>query len=82
VDGRTYECKPDGTLVPIKGKSDWSRVDVMTDEELTTNASERSGCAADTTRNGPRPNSLSLAKVLVGSSSAPTYSLSARLDAK
>jgi uncharacterized protein (DUF4415 family) len=38
VDGRLYERKPDGTLAPLKGESDWGRVDAMTDEELTANA--------------------------------------------
>jgi uncharacterized protein (DUF4415 family) len=38
VDGRMYERKPDGTLVPLHGKSDWVRVDAMSDEELTAMA--------------------------------------------
>lgn len=38
VAGRMYERKSDGTLVPIEGRSDWARVDAMTDEELTANA--------------------------------------------
>jgi uncharacterized protein (DUF4415 family) len=35
LDGRMYERKPDGTLVPLDDRSDWARVDAMTDEELT-----------------------------------------------
>ena len=38
VDDRMYERKPDGTLVPLEDRSDWARVDAMTDEELTANA--------------------------------------------
>jgi hypothetical protein len=38
VDGRIYERKPDGTLVPLDDRSDWARVDSMTDKELTANA--------------------------------------------
>ncbi|HVG81471.1 MAG TPA: hypothetical protein VNB28_04230 [Methylomirabilota bacterium] len=38
VDGRMYERKPDGTLAPLDDRSDWARVDAMTDEELTANA--------------------------------------------
>lgn len=38
LDGRMYERKPDGTLVPLEDRSDWTRVDAMTDEELTANA--------------------------------------------
>ena len=38
LDGRMYERKPDGTLVPLDDRSDWTRVDAMTDEELTANA--------------------------------------------
>ena len=38
VDGRMYEKKHDGTLVLLEGKTDWPRVDAMTDEEVTANA--------------------------------------------
>ena len=38
VDGRIYERKPDGTLAPLEDRSDWARVDAMTDDELTANA--------------------------------------------
>jgi uncharacterized protein (DUF4415 family) len=38
LDGRMYERKPDGTLIPLEDRSDWARVDAMTDEELTANA--------------------------------------------
>jgi len=38
LDGRMYARKPDGTLVPLDDRSDWARVDAMTDEELTANA--------------------------------------------
>lgn len=27
VDGRAYQKKPDGSLVPLKGKTDWARLD-------------------------------------------------------
>ncbi len=34
IDGKTYEVKPDGTLVPMTGKTDWARVRAMTDGEI------------------------------------------------
>jgi uncharacterized protein (DUF4415 family) len=30
VDGRPYQKKADGTLVPLKGKTDWKRLDRQT----------------------------------------------------
>lgn len=38
VEGRMYEHKPDGTLVPLEDRSNWARVDAMSDEELTAAA--------------------------------------------
>ena len=30
VDGRPYQKKADGSLVPLKGKTDWKRLDRQT----------------------------------------------------
>jgi uncharacterized protein (DUF4415 family) len=38
VDGIAYEYMPDGTLKPLKDKTDWTRVDAMTDEEIEASA--------------------------------------------
>jgi uncharacterized protein (DUF4415 family) len=34
VDGKPYEKKRDGSLVPIKDRTDWARIDRMTDAEI------------------------------------------------
>lgn len=33
-----YERLPDGTLKPLKGRSDWQRVDAMADEKVEADA--------------------------------------------
>jgi len=33
VDGIPYQKKPDGSLVPLKGKTDWRRVDRQTPDQ-------------------------------------------------
>ena len=38
TDGTLEQILPDGTTRPLEGKSDWSRVDAMTDEEAYQNA--------------------------------------------
>jgi uncharacterized protein (DUF4415 family) len=34
VDGKAYEKKRDGSLVPLKGRTDWARIDRMTDADI------------------------------------------------
>jgi uncharacterized protein (DUF4415 family) len=34
VDGKAYRRKADGTLVPLKGKTDWKRLDRQTSVEV------------------------------------------------
>ena len=34
VDGKAYREKADGTLVPLKGKTDWKRLDRQTAAEV------------------------------------------------
>lgn len=34
VDGKPYQRMPDGTLAPLEDKTDWARLDAMTDEEV------------------------------------------------
>ena len=34
VDGKTYMEQQDGTLVPTQGRTDWARLDAMSDEEI------------------------------------------------
>jgi uncharacterized protein (DUF4415 family) len=34
VDGNAYQRKADGTLVPLKGKTDWKRLDRQTSAEV------------------------------------------------
>lgn len=36
VDGKPYQKKADGTLVPITGKTDWKRLDRMTSTQVET----------------------------------------------
>ena len=38
ADGTLEQILPDGTTRPLEGKSDWARVDAMTDEEAYQNA--------------------------------------------
>jgi putative transcriptional regulator len=38
--GKCVEVRPDGTTRPLKGKTDWARLDVMSDED--TNRAARS----------------------------------------
>ena len=33
-DGRLEQVLPDGSTRPLEGKSDWARVDAMTEEEI------------------------------------------------
>src|SRR5688572_24606979 len=37
-DGRLEQVFPDGSTRPLEGKSDWARVDAMTEEEIEQNA--------------------------------------------
>ena len=34
VDGKTYEKKRDGSLVPLKDRTDWAKLSRMTDAEI------------------------------------------------
>ena len=34
VNGKTYMQQKDGTLVPAQGRTDWARLDAMSDEEI------------------------------------------------
>lgn len=34
VDGRPYRKKADGSLVPLRGKTDWKRLDRMTSRQV------------------------------------------------
>ena len=34
VDGKTYMEQQDGTLVPTQSRTDWARLDAMSDEEI------------------------------------------------
>lgn len=38
LEGALFERQPDGTLKPLAGLSDWTRVDAMTDEEIERTA--------------------------------------------
>ena len=38
ADGTLEQILPDGTTRPLEGKSDWARVDAMTEEEAYQNA--------------------------------------------
>ncbi len=37
-DGSVWQVMPDGSLVPMEDKTDWERLDNMTDEEIEANA--------------------------------------------
>jgi uncharacterized protein (DUF4415 family) len=44
IDGKPYRKKADGSLVPLKGKTDWNRLDRMTSTEVeATAAADREG---------------------------------------
>lgn len=34
LDGQTYERQANGTLVPLKGETDWAALDALTDEQI------------------------------------------------
>lgn len=34
LDGVTYQRNPDGSLVPIKSKSNWTKIEKLTEEDL------------------------------------------------
>ncbi len=34
-DGRVFEVLNDGTLVPLKGRTDWAAFDALTEEDIT-----------------------------------------------
>ncbi|MDE5446681.1 hypothetical protein GWG65_36060 [Bradyrhizobium sp. CSA207] len=34
VDGKPYQKKADGSLVPLSGKTDWKRLDRMTSKQV------------------------------------------------
>ena len=34
IDGVPHARQPDGSFTPLKGESDWARVDAMTDPDL------------------------------------------------
>jgi uncharacterized protein (DUF4415 family) len=38
LDGKPYQRLANGTLKPMKGKTDWAAVDALTDEQLTATA--------------------------------------------
>jgi uncharacterized protein (DUF4415 family) len=38
IDGEAYQVMPDGSLVPAVGRTDYARLDAMTDEEVTAAA--------------------------------------------
>jgi uncharacterized protein (DUF4415 family) len=38
VDGVLHERLPDGTMTPLRGRTDWARVDALTDAEVTAAA--------------------------------------------
>jgi uncharacterized protein (DUF4415 family) len=40
MNGRAYQKKPDGSLVPVKGKTDWKRLDRMTSAQVDAVAAE------------------------------------------
>jgi hypothetical protein len=37
-DGSVWQIMPDGSLVPMKGETDWERLANMTEEEIEANA--------------------------------------------
>src|SRR3954469_24200039 len=43
VDGRPYQKKADGTLVPLKGKTDWKRLDRQTAVQTEAAMKDRDG---------------------------------------
>jgi uncharacterized protein (DUF4415 family) len=34
LEGKMYEKKPDGTLVPLKDRTNWVKLDAMSEEEI------------------------------------------------
>ena len=38
IDGKVFIQQPDGSWQPGKGKTDWARIDAMTDGEIEANA--------------------------------------------
>jgi hypothetical protein len=40
IDGVVYQRHPDNSLTQVKGKSDWGRIDAMSDEEIENIASK------------------------------------------
>jgi uncharacterized protein (DUF4415 family) len=38
IDGKPYQKKADGSLVPLKGKTDWRRVDRQTPDQTEAKA--------------------------------------------
>lgn len=38
LEGELYQRQPNGTLKPLKGKTDWARLDALTDAEITAAA--------------------------------------------
>jgi uncharacterized protein (DUF4415 family) len=38
LEGELYQRQPNGTLKPLRGKTDWKRLDAMTDAEVTAAA--------------------------------------------
>jgi len=40
VDGKTYQRKADGSMVPLKGKTDWRRLDRQTPAQTETIAAK------------------------------------------
>ncbi|MCM5553874.1 hypothetical protein [Pleomorphomonas sp. NRK KF1] len=44
VGDALYESLPDGVLKPLKGDSDWARVDAMTEEEVEAAALSDKDC--------------------------------------
>lgn len=40
LDGITYRRQPDGTLVPVKGETDWQKIKQFTEDDLVRNAED------------------------------------------
>jgi uncharacterized protein (DUF4415 family) len=71
LEGELYQRQPNGTLKPLKGKTDWKRLDAMTDAEVTA-AAEADPDAKPMTDDEWATASLSL---------PPKVSVGMRLDA-
>lgn len=66
VDGRPYERKPDGSLVPLQDRTDYERLDRMTDEEITAAAEADPDARPMTDEEWARAEVMSPKKTRVG----------------